>query len=187
MPPHPRLQEPWGLIQIFTGNGKGKTTAGLGTILRAVGQGKRAAIIFFDKGGSHYSERQVLQERFPEVSLVATGLDRIDPVTGRFRFGVLPEDKREAERGLQVAQEWILSGTFDLVTLDEINTTVSLGILSEVSVLNLLRQKPRHVEIICTGREAPESFREAADLVTEMQLVKHYFYQGIPARKGLDF
>ncbi len=177
----------WGLIQVFTGNGKGKTTAALGTAVRAVAAGKKVGIIYFDKGGTHYSERILLKERFPEISFEATGLDRIDPKTGRFRFGVLPEDRAEAERGLRTAREWILSGRYDLVVLDEINTTVSLGMLATLPVLELLRAKPKQVEIIVTGRDAPVEICELADLVTEMKLVKHYFYKGVPAREGLDY
>ncbi|MBI4133637.1 cob(I)yrinic acid a,c-diamide adenosyltransferase [Candidatus Uhrbacteria bacterium] len=180
-------REPWGLIQIFTGNGKGKTTAALGTALRAVAAGKKTAIIYFDKGGTHYSERKILTERFPEIDWHATGLDRIDSKTGRFRFGVLPEDKIEAERGLELARLRIMSGVYDLVVLDEINSTVTLGMLEMAPVLELVRMKPKHVELICTGRDAPAALRELADLVTEMNLVTHYFYKGVPAREGLDY
>lgn len=187
MSAHPRIKEPWGLIQIYTGDGKGKTTAGLGTAIRAVASKKKVAIMYFDKGGTHYSERTMLAERFPEIIFEASGLDRIDPVTGRFRFGVLPEDSAEAQRGFMIASNWIRGGTFDLVILDEINSTVSLGMLKVEPVLELLRLKPKHVEIICTGRSAPAELLELADLVTEMKLVKHYFYGGVPAREGLDY
>lgn len=181
-------KQPWGLLQVLTGNGKGKTTAALGTAIRAVAKEKKVAILYFDKGGEHYSERKILDEKFKgEVDWVATGLDRIDPKTGRFRFGVLPEDKVEAERGVGIASELISSGRYDLVVLDEINTTVSLGMLELAPVLELLRSKPKHVEIICTGRNALPELIELADLVTDMSLVKHYFYKGIPAREGLDY
>lgn len=187
MSQHPRIKNPWGLIQVFTGNGKGKTTAALGTAIRAVSQGKKVAIVYFDKGGAHYSERKMIRERFPEIEFVATGLDRIDPVTGRFRFGVLPKDVAEAERGFRHAREFITNGMYDLVVLDEVNTTMTLGMLSVEPVLALLREKPNHVEVICTGRTAPDELKEIADLVTDMTLVKHYFYHGIPAREGLDY
>lgn len=176
-----------GLIQVFTGNGKGKTTAALGTAIRAIAKGKKVAIVYFDKGGTHYSERKVLAERFPEIEFFATGLDRIDPVSGRFRFGVILEDKLEAERGFAKAREWIMGGRYDLIVLDEINTTISLGMLELRPVLELLREKPPHVEIIATGRNAPPELIELADLVTEMTLIKHYFYKGVPAREGLDY
>lgn len=171
------------MIQLFTGNGKGKTTAALGTALRAIATGKRVAIIYFDKGGTHYSERKLLTS----VDVVATGLDRIDAKTGRFRFGVTDEDKAEGEKGLSVARAFVESGRYDLVVLDEVNTAVSLGIIPLAPVLNLLRKKPAHVEMILTGRGAPPELIEAADLVTEMKLIKHYFYHGESAREGLDY
>lgn len=194
-----RRPERWGLIQLFTGNGKGKTTAALGTALRAIATGKRVAIVYFDKGGTHYSERRLLAllndpplklrgvEGVMSIDVVATGLDRIDPKTGRFRFGVTDEDKREGAKGLSVARDFVASGRYDLVVLDEVNTAVSLGIIPHEPVLNLLHKKPAHVEMILTGRNAPPELIEAADLVTEMKLVKHYFYHGEPAREGLDY
>lgn len=177
-----------GLIQVYTGDGKGKTTASLGMAVRAVAQGMSVAIVYFDKGGVHYSERKVLSERFKgEIDFWACGLDRIDPVSGRFRFGVLPEDKAEAERGLEIVRDIFSKGKHGLVILDEINTTVSLGMLSEPDVLVVIKSKPEKTELVLTGRNAPESFREMAELVTEMRLVKHYFYHGTPAREGLDY
>lgn len=174
-------------MQVFTGNGKGKTTAALGTAIRAIAREKKVGIIYFDKGGEHYCERRVLAARFPEIAVFASGLDRIDPKTGRFRFGVLPEDRAEAARGFAVAREWISGGTYDLVVLDEINSTIALGMLELEPLLELLRAKPLHVEIICTGRDAARELRELADLVSDVTLEKHYFYGGVPAREGLDY
>jgi cob(I)alamin adenosyltransferase len=179
--------ESHGLIQIYTGNGKGKTTASLGLVLRAVAKGMKVAIVSFDKGGTHYAERDVLRARFPEVELHPTGLDRIDPVTNRFRFGVLDEDKAEAERGLQIIRDLFMRHEHALIVLDEINSTVSLGMLREQDVLDVIKQKPSDAELVLTGRNCPESFKEIADLVSDVQLVKHYFYHGVPARDGLDF
>lgn len=177
-----------GLIQVYTGNGKGKTTASLGLALRAVSQGIRVAIVHFDKGGTHYAERAVIAEKFAgQIDLFGTGLDRIDPKTGRFRFGVTPEDKAEAERGLAIVRDIFRQKHHGLVILDEINCTVSLGMLVEADVLAVIAGKPPETELVLTGRDAPASFRELADLVTEMTLVKHYFYRGVPARFGLDY
>ena len=176
-----------GLIQVYTGNGKGKTTAALGMAIRAVSQGIRVAIVHFDKGGTHYSEREFIRARFPEIDLHATGLDRIDPKTNRFRFGVTDEDKAEAERGLTLVKEILAKGEHKLVILDEINCTVSLGMLAEQDALAVIRSKPEDVELVLTGRNAPESFKELADLVSDVGLVKHYFYHGVPARYGLDY
>ena len=176
-----------GLTQLFTGNGKGKTTAALGTAIRAAAKGWKVAIVYFDKGGEHYSERSIVAERFPEIDLFATGLDRIDPKTNKFRFGVTDEDKAEAERGLEIVRDLFTNNQHQLVVLDEINTTTSLGMLDESSVLKVLKSKPEDMELIMTGRNCPGSFKETADLVSDVNLVKHYFYHGVPAREGLDF
>ncbi len=189
-----RAPEAWGKLQVFTGNGKGKTTAALGTALRAFGFGKRVAIVWFDKGGAHYSERALLRwlagQKTPTngaLTLVSCGLDRIDPETGRFRFGVTDEDKAEAARGWAEAEGLIRGGEHDLVVLDEINSTVALGMLPEAPVLSALDARPANMEIICTGRDVSAALQERADLVTDMRLVKHYFYEGISAREGLDY
>ncbi|MEA3249570.1 MAG: cob(I)yrinic acid a,c-diamide adenosyltransferase [Patescibacteria group bacterium] len=177
-----------GLIQIYTGDGKGKTTAALGLAVRAVGAGKKVAIVYFDKGGEHYSERKILIERFAgEIDFIATGQDRIDADTGQFKFGVEPQDVDEARWGLGQAEEIVQTGKHDLVILDELNTVTSLGMVTEDSVLDLLRNKPVHVELILTGRGAPQSVRDLSDLVTDMKLVDHYYYRGTKAREGIDF
>ncbi|MSR85389.1 cob(I)yrinic acid a,c-diamide adenosyltransferase [Candidatus Uhrbacteria bacterium] len=180
--------EIWGLIQIFTGNGKGKTTAALGTVIRAVAKGKRVAIVYFDKGGTtHYSERELICDRLPEIGLYPTGLDRIDPITNKFRFGVTEEDEKEGERGLAIIRKLFVEAQHDLIVLDEINSSTALGIINEKDILTLLDQRPKNIELILTGRDAPESFKDRADLITDMTLVKHYFYNGFAAREGLDY
>ncbi len=178
----------WGLIQVYTGNGKGKTTAALGLAVRAIGAGKRVVWIAFDKGGeTHYSEREIIRERLAGIDLHVTGLDRIDPHTGKFRMGVTPEDKEEGMRGLDLARKAFAEMKADLIILDEINSSTSLGILDEQTVLDVIGTKPTDIELVLTGREAPQSFRDLADLVTEMTLVKHYYYKNIGAREGLDY
>ncbi|MDO8425619.1 MAG: cob(I)yrinic acid a,c-diamide adenosyltransferase [bacterium] len=215
-----------GLIQIYTGNGKGKTTAALGLALRARAAGKRVAIVFFDKGGEHYSERALLGTL--GVEWFACGLDRIDPTTDRFRFGVIPEDIQQAEQGIAKAQDLLFRSSssrggarggaedaherdlLDLLILDEINTTVTLGMLTEAAVEHLLDTKPGTTELVLTGRTEvskaletanlpgkpwPDgnqhqrwlSYFDRADLLTEMHLHKHYFYHGTPARVGIDY
>lgn len=176
------------MIQLFEGHGKGKTTAALGEALRAVGAGMRVGIVFFDKGGAHYAEREAIARHLSEhIDVVGTGRDRIDPVTGRFDFSVTDKDSREARRGLKAAQAFFEGKAHELVILDEINSTVALGILDEESVHTLLDGKPDGVECILTGRNAPASFKERAHLVTCMELQKHYFYSGVPARLGIDY
>jgi len=180
----------YGLLSVFTGDGRGKTTAALGTALRALGAGKRVAIVYFDKGGdAHYSERRLLEElgrTFP-IEYHVSGRDRIDLKTGRFDFSILPVDKSEAQRGLAIARELFDRNEYDLVILDELNPTVSLGMLRESAALELLASKPPALELILTGRDAPASFLKAAHLVTEMKLHKHYFYSGVKAREGVDY
>ena len=180
----------YGLLSVFTGDGRGKTTAALGTAMRALGAGKRVAIVYFDKGGdAHYSERAVLDDlaaRYP-LEYHVTGRDRIDPKTGRFDFSVLEIDKTEAQRGLAIARDLFDRAEHDLVILDELNPTVSLGMLDESDALELISSKPPALELILTGRNAPASFLKAAHLVTEMKLQKHYFYSGVKARAGVDY
>ncbi|TAL19236.1 cob(I)yrinic acid a,c-diamide adenosyltransferase [Patescibacteria group bacterium] len=188
-----RPPEHWGLLQVYTGNGKGKTTAALGVALRAAAIGKKVAIIFFDKGGEHYSERIFLDwlgrqkiKGGGRIRYLASGADRIDQKTGRFRFGVTPKDRLEAQKGLRFAAS-ALGGRYDLVILDEFNSSLKLGMISERAGKKLLDNRAGDVECICTGRGAPGWLRRRADLITEMKLVKHYFYRGYAAREGIDF
>lgn len=188
-----RAEEQWGMLQVFTGNGKGKTTAAFGTALRAYACGKQVGFVYFDKGGSHYSERSLIQylqacdqSSFGKIDVVATGLDRIDPETGRFRFGVTDEDMKETTRGMLAAEKMFSDG-YDVVVLDELNSSLSLGMISDADGRALVDKKPKNMECICTGRGAPEWLLQKADLVTDMQLVKHYFYNGASARFGLDY
>ncbi|MFA5129959.1 MAG: cob(I)yrinic acid a,c-diamide adenosyltransferase [Patescibacteria group bacterium] len=177
-----------GLIQVFTGNGKGKTTAALGTAMRAIAKGWRVAFVTFDKGGTHYAEREVLADRFDDlVDVYPTGLDRIHPITNKFRFGVTEEDRAEAERGLDIVRDLFAKGEHQLIILDEINSTTDLGMLHVDRVVEVIKKKPDNVELILTGRNCPQAFIDLADLVSDVQLVKHYFYQGVKAREGLDF
>lgn len=177
--------ESWGKVQVFTGNGKGKTTAALGTGLRAYAQGRRVVFVYFDKGGSHYSERKLLEQL--RIEYHGTGLDRIDPQSGKFRFGVTDEDKAEAQKGLAKTAELMGQSDLDVLVLDELCVTVGLGALTLEQVLPVLKQKPEKLELILTGRDCPQEIIDIADLVTEMTIVKHYFYDQIPARYGLDY
>ncbi len=175
----------YGLIQVVTGDGKGKTTSAIGTVVRTLGAGKRAAFIYFDKGGEHYMERRVFDQL--KVAWWAFGRDRIDPTTGRFDFSVTEEDREFGRQGLAKARELFGTGIYDLIVLDEVNSSTSLGFVDEAEVLALLDAKPDNLELILTGRNAPESFKEKAHLVSEVTLRKHYFYSGVKAREGLDF
>ncbi len=178
------------MIQLYTGNGKGKTTAALGTALRSVAMGNPVAFVYFDKGGTHYSERKLFAGPLASLNLIdcfPTGLDRIDPVTNKFRFGVTSEDKAEAERGLQIVRDIFKQNKHKLVVLDELNSTLFLKMIKLDDVLAILNDLPPEMELIITGRGAPQELIDRADLVTEMTLVKHYFYNDILAREGIDF
>lgn len=175
----------WGKIQVYTGNGKGKTTAALGTALRAHAKGRKVAFVYFDKGGSHYSEEAILEQL--GVEYYRFGLDRIHPETGKFRFGVTDEDKEEGKKALEKTQELMKRKDLDVLVLDEVNISTNLGIIEESDVLAIIKSKPESLEIIMTGRDAPKSFLDLADLASEMNIIKHYFYDGKPAREGLDY
>ena len=177
-----------GLIQVFTGEGKGKTSAAFGLAVRAVGAGLKVAIVYFDKGGDHYSERQVWRDHLAgQVDFWVTGVDRIDPQTEKFRFGVSPEDKVEARRGLDIVQRLLEEKRYDVLILDEINTAVHLGLLDESAVLKLLESKPKDLELVLTGRGCPAALVEQADLVSEVKCVRHPYNAGCPAREGLEY
>jgi len=170
-----------GLVQIFTGNGKGKTTAALGTVIRAAGHGLKVFVIFFIKGDYASGEYSTLS-RLPDVKVASFGLRRfIDPKN------VDPEEKAQAKAALAAAREAITGGSYDLVVLDEINVALDFKLIDPDDVMQLIKDKPPHVELILTGRNADSRLIEAADLVTEMVKIKHPFDKGIKARKGIEF
>lgn len=178
-------------FQIYTGEGKGKTTASLGLSIRAVGAGFRVAFIQFDKGhregNEHYSERKVLRT-LPNLDLKPTGLERMMS-DGSFRFGVTPADRAEAERGLALAEEAVTSGSYDLVVLDDVIGGISYGLVdrSRVDRIIELWSAAKGCELVMTGRDTPPDLVAKADLVTEMRKVKHYFDSGLPAREGIEY
>lgn len=177
----------YGLVQLIHGEGKGKTTSGLGQALRAAGAGKKIKIIFFDKGGSsHYSERKML-DQIRQIDYIATGRDRIDSITGVFDFKIMDEDRAEAERGLQAAREALSSDEYDLVVLDEVNSTVALDMLRAKDVVEAVENRSLGTEVVLTGRNPVQELIDSAHLVTEAQMQKHYFYSGVQAREGLDY
>jgi cob(I)alamin adenosyltransferase len=168
-----------GYVQVYTGDGKGKTTAALGLALRASGHGMRTYIGQFMKG-QDYGELDALRDHVC-ITIEQYG----DPRCIR-REEVTPEHVARARRGLERAQEAMLSGEYDIVVLDEVNVAIWFGLLAVDEVLALLDQKPEQIEVICTGRRAPQVLIDRADLVTEMREVKHYYTQGVVARKGIE-
>lgn len=171
-----------GLVQIFTGNGKGKTTAALGTVVRAAGHNFKIFVIFFLKGDYAYGEYSTLA-RLPNVTLASFGLRQFI----YNKRGINPEEKAQAQAALAAAREAITGGNYDLVVLDEINVAVYFNLIAVEEVLQLIRDKPSRVELILTGRNADSRLIEAADLVTEMVKIKHPYDKGIQARKGIEF
>jgi cob(I)alamin adenosyltransferase len=170
-----------GLIQIYTGAGKGKTTAALGLALRAAGHGLTVYIIQFMKGWPNYGEL-VSVDWLPTVTLKQFGgPDFVDPDNPR------PEDKRMAQEALDHAREIIVAEEQDIVVLDEINVALDFGLILLDDVLSLLDAKPDHVELVLTGRKAHPELVMRADLVTEMLAIKHPYNSDIPARKGIEF
>jgi cob(I)alamin adenosyltransferase len=170
-----------GLIQVFTGDGKGKTSAALGSIMRAAGQGLKVFIVFFMKGRYPYGEFSILP-KLPNVESVSFGFRGfIDP------GNINPEDIEQAEKALKTARQAMLSNKYDLVVLDEVNVAVFFKLIPVDDVIQLIEEKPSGVELILTGRCAETSVIERADLVTEMLKVKHPYDTGVKARKGIEY
>lgn len=201
-----------GLIQVYTGDGKGKTTAALGLALRTIGQGYKVYMIQFMKGGAYTGEYISAYNYLPNFKIKQFGrpcikqqrqlklkgynskkeffnIVRDDIICGPCRYCFLNDSiqKDYVEQGYQKCLEIIESGEHDLIILDEINVAMSLGMIDENLILKLIEKKPKHVELILTGRNAPKKILEKADLVTVMKLQKHYYNNGICARRGIEY
>ena len=170
-----------GLVQVYTGDGKGKTTAALGLALRAAGQGFSVHIVQFMKGWRTSGELKAL-EWLPSISICRFG--RAEFVHPQ---GITSEDREMAREALAHSQEAIRSGRYDLVILDEINVALAWKLVDLQAVLDLIKTKPEGLELVLTGRSAPQEVIEVADLVTEMREVKHPYHQGLASRRGIDF
>lgn len=170
-----------GLVQVYTGDGKGKTTAALGLALRAAGHGMRVHIVQFMKGWTDYGELVSLRNQ-PNITLVQFGrpdfVDRDNPD---------PRDVRMAQDALQHGLDVVASGEYDVVILDEVNVALDFGLVSLEQVLKLLDARPPHVELVLTGRAAHPEIMQRADLVTEMRSVKHPYDTGTAGRKGIEY
>lgn len=178
------MPEGKGLLIVYTGPGKGKTTCALGTAFRAVGQGLRVLMVQFIKGSWHYGELDAAE-------MLGTDKFEIRPMgRGFVKIGGAetdPEDIRMAEECWESGRAAIYSGNYDLVVLDEINYTISYKMLDAEKVVAALTGRPEQVHVICTGRNAHPKLVEAADLVTEMKEVKHPYTKGILAQRGIDY
>lgn len=170
-----------GYIQVYTGNGKGKTTAALGLAFRAAGHGKKVYIGQFLKGQA-YGELTAAKKLAPYITIEQFGRK------GFIHVNKNPDDEdlRRAKNGLQKCLKAMLSLKYRIIILDEINVAVYFKLLTEAEVFKFLEQKPEEVEIVLTGRYAPASFLKKADLVTEMKEKKHYFKKGVKSRIGIE-
>ena len=176
------FQKKWnrGYVQVYTGDGKGKSTAAFGLALRAVGAGLRVYIGQFVKGPEKYSEIRALEKFGDQITIEQFG-------QGHFiRSTPTQEDIQAARNGLQKVRAAILSDTYDLVIMDEANIAVSYNLFDVDDLLQLMNTKPATVELVITGRNARPELVARADLVTEMKLVKHYFNKGVTAREGIE-
>ncbi len=170
-----------GLVQIFTGDGKGKTSAALGVVLRALGHGLRVYIAFFMKGDYPYGEKNILS-KLPNVKIASFGSRKfINPAD------VKPEERAGARRALAAVRKAMLSGNYDLVVLDEVNVAIAFKLVELDEEIRLIKDRPSSVELILTGRKVDQELVKLADLVTEMLLVKHPYDKGIKARKGIEY
>lgn len=169
-----------GTVQIYTGNGKGKTTAALGLSLRAVGRGLSVCFFQFIKGGGPYGEQLAAERLAPLFTIIQTGRP------GWVDTKDITEDRRLAQEALERAKQLLASGIYDLFVCDEILGAIGFGLVDVEQALELVSLKPAHVELVMTGRNADQRLIDAADLVTEMREVKHYYRAGVAARTGIE-
>ncbi|MBF0202871.1 MAG: cob(I)yrinic acid a,c-diamide adenosyltransferase [Desulfamplus sp.] len=168
-----------GYVQVYTGNGKGKTTASLGLAIRAAGAGLKVFIVQFLKQGD-YSEIKALEKFKDQITVEQYGMGRF--VKGR----PSPEDIEAGRKGYNRLFNILEKGEHDLVIAEEANVALMCDLFSEQEMINLIDAKPEHIELVITGRGAPQSVIDKADLVTEMKEIKHYYKEGVAARIGIE-
>lgn len=175
-----------GYIQVYTGNGKGKTTASLGLAMRALGRGWKVLIVMFTKGGNDYGElisfAQLCSDLKDNVKIVQAGLDRVV-----YSSNLTDADKEQIQQGWAVAKDAIKSREYQLIILDEANIALDLGLIDLDEMTSVLKNKPDDLEIVLTGRNAKPEILGVAHLVSEITPIKHYWDKGIQARKGIEF
>lgn len=170
-----------GLIQVYTGNGKGKTTAALGLAFRAVGHGLKVLMIQFMKGNVQYGEIESAKKLAPYLTIKQVGRE-----TFISKSNPDPKDLQLAQEGFSIAKKAIQNREYDIVILDEINVAIDYGLIAMTEILQLMESKPEEIELILTGRNAKREILERADLVTEMVDRKHYYDKGVSAREGIE-
>lgn len=170
-----------GLVLVITGNGKGKTTSALGQALRAIGHGYRVCMLQFMKGKS-YGEVLAAEKYLPNFKIFQYGLDSFV-----MRNNPAPIDVELARQGLEMARRLIRSKEYDMVILDEINVAVDFKLIPLEEVLEMVRTKPPELDLVMTGRYAPQELRDLADTVSEVTEIKHHYAAGIKSREGIEF
>jgi cob(I)alamin adenosyltransferase len=182
-----------GLTEVYTGDGKGKTTAALGLSLRAVGHGLHVCFVQFAKGDWDKGERKAAESLSPDFELHSFAAPRwgdpskAPPGTPWWLLPPSDEDRSQAQAGLTFALRALTEGRYDMVVLDEVFAALTHHLVTLEQVLELMRARPEQVELVMTGRRVPEEVVEAADLVTEMRAVKHPFTRGVAARRGIEY
>ena len=175
-----------GYIQVYTGNGKGKTTASLGLAMRALGRSWKVLIIMFTKGGNDYGElnsfRNLSQEISDNLTIIQAGMDRIV-----YEGNKSKEDATEISKGWEIAKKAIKNDEYNLIILDEANIAIDLGFIDIKEVIEVLKNKPQEMEIVLTGRNAKKEIVDIAHLVSEIKPIKHYWDTGVVARKGIEY
>ena len=173
-----------GLVIVYTGNGKGKTTAALGLAIRAIGYEHKVCMLQFIKGSWHYGEMDSSKKLEPNFELIAIGkgfVGILDDNSPR------EEHEKYAAEALRICREKINSGNYNVVILDEVNYAINLGLIDVQEIIKIIKEKPSNLDLVLTGRDVKEEIVELADLVTEMKEIKHPFKSGIKAKKGIDF
>jgi len=174
------LRSEMGLVHIYTGNGKGKTTAALGLAVRATGRGKKVLMVQFMKSPGVYGEWNTAKI-MPGFEIRATGLNCLINADKPE-----PEDIHAAQEALKMAAEEMASGRYDLVILDEVNVAIKWGLITTKQVLEAVQNRKEGVEVVMTGRYAPKELREIADYITEMRCIRHPYEKGVLARNGVE-
>ncbi|MFX4260804.1 cob(I)yrinic acid a,c-diamide adenosyltransferase [Pelotomaculum propionicicum] len=171
-----------GAVHVYTGNGKGKTTAAVGLALRAVGHGFKVFMLQFMKGSKNYGEIIAAEKYLPDFTIVQSGLETF----------VSKEDPAQVDidlalRGLEIAKEVIRENKYDMVILDEINVALDYKLIPLGEVVEMIKSRPPEMELVLTGRDAPKEIMELGDVVSDVTLVNHPFYHGVEAREGIEF